>query len=237
MGPGEDAATVLSKAALVFGQMDEPPGVRLRVALGGVTMADHFRDVQNQDVLSSPTTSSGSCRPAPVWASSAVSPSAVGYQRTLADEMGTLERITSTRAVDHLAAGQVACPPGVHRPAPFPSFPRYDGTTELSDIAALGAHLPWIRWPRLDDPPAGRRRSSLQHRPSGQGAQQYKELQDIITILGLDELTEDNVTVDRARKVQRPLAADVRGRGLHRSARRVHLARRDHRLVRGASHR
>ncbi|MYH97755.1 MAG: F0F1 ATP synthase subunit beta, partial [Acidimicrobiia bacterium] len=133
---------VLDKAALVFGQMDEPPGVRLRVGLAGVTMAEYFRDVQNQDVLLFIDNIFRF-----VQAGSEVStllgrmPSAVGYQPTLADEMGELqERITSTRGRSITSLQAVYVPADDYTdPAPFTSFTHFDGTTELSrDIAALG---------------------------------------------------------------------------------------------------
>ena len=214
MGAGEDADTVLSKAALVFGQMDEPPGVRLRVALGGVTMAEYFRDVQNQDVLLFIDNIFRF-----VQAGSEVStllgrmPSAVGYQPTLADEMGTLqERITSTQGKSITSLQAVYVPADDYTdPAPFTSFTHFDGTTELSrDIAALGIY------PAVD--PLSSTSTILQPEVVGdrhyniarqvqEVLQRYKELQDIIAILGLDELTEeDRVTVDRARKVQRFLS-------------------------------
>ena len=214
MGAGEDADTVLSKAALVFGQMDEPPGVRLRVALGGVTMAEYFRDVQNQDVLLFIDNIFRF-----VQAGSEVStllgrmPSAVGYQPTLADEMGTLqERITSTQGKSITSPQAVYVPADDYTdPAPFTSFTHFDGTTELSrDIAALGIY------PAVD--PLSSTSTILQPEVVGdrhyniarqvqEVLQRYKELQDIIAILGLDELTEeDRITVDRARKVQKFLS-------------------------------
>ena len=214
MGAGDDADTVLSKAALVFGQMDEPPGVRLRVALGGVTMAEYFRDVQNQDVLLFIDNIFRF-----VQAGSEVStllgrmPSAVGYQPTLADEMGTLqERITSTQGKSITSLQAVYVPADDYTdPAPFTSFTHFDGTTELSrDIAALGIY------PAVD--PLSSTSTILQPEVVGdrhyniarqvqEVLQRYKELQDIIAILGLDELTEeDRITVDRARKVQKFLS-------------------------------
>ena len=214
MGAGEDAATVLSKAALVFGQMDEPPGVRLRVALAGVTMAEYFRDVQNQDVLLFIDNIFRF-----VQAGSEVStllgrmPSAVGYQPTLADEMGELqERITSTRGKSITSLQAVYVPADDYTdPAPFTSFTHFDGTTELSrDIAALGiypavdplASTSTILTPEV----VGDRHYDVARRVQ-EILQRYKELQDIIAILGLDELSEeDRVTVDRARKVQRFLS-------------------------------
>ena len=202
MGAGEDADTVLSKAALVFGQMDEPPGVRLRVALGGVTMAEYFRDVQNQDVLLFIDNIFRF-----VQAGSEVStllgrmPSAVGYQPTLADEMGTLqERITSTQGKSITSLQAVYVPADDYTdPAPFTSFTHFDGTTELSrDIAALGIY------PAVD--PLSSTSTILQPEVVGdrhyniarqvqEVLQRYKELQDIIAILGLDELTEEDLSL------------------------------------------
>ncbi|MDQ1372698.1 MAG: F-type H+/Na+-transporting ATPase subunit beta [Actinomycetota bacterium] len=205
---------VLEKAALVFGQMDEPPGVRLRVALSALTMAEYFRDVQQQDVLLFVDNIFRF-----VQAGSEVStllgrmPSAVGYQPTLADEMGELqERITSTRGRSITSLQAVYVPADDYTdPAPFTSFTHFDGTTELSrDIAALGIY------PAVD--PLASTSTILQPEVVGQRhydvarrvqevLQRYKELQDIIAILGLDELSEeDRVTVNRARKVQRFLS-------------------------------
>ena len=214
MGAGEDADTVLSKAALVFGQMDEPPGVRLRVALGGVTMAEYFRDVQNQDVLLFIDNIFRF-----VQAGSEVStllgrmPSAVGYQPTLADEMGTLqERITSTQGKSITSLQAVYVPADDYTdPAPFTSFTHFDGTTELSrDIAALGIYPavdPLSSTSTILQPEVvGDRHYNIARRVQ-EVLQRYKELQDIIAILGLDELTEeDRITVNRARKVQRFLS-------------------------------
>ena len=214
MGAGEDAATVLSKAALVFGQMDEPPGVRLRVALAGVTMAEYFRDVQNQDVLLFIDNIFRF-----VQAGSEVStllgrmPSAVGYQPTLADEMGELqERITSTRGKSITSLQAVYVPADDYTdPAPFTSFTHFDGTTELSrDIAALGIYPavdPLSSTSTILTPEVVGDRHYAVARRVQEILQRYKELQDIIAILGLDELSEeDRVTVDRARKVQRFLS-------------------------------
>ena len=205
---------VLDKAALVFGQMDEPPGVRLRIALAGVTMAEYFRDVQNQDVLLFIDNIFRF-----VQAGSEVStllgrmPSAVGYQPTLADEMGELqERITSTRGKSITSLQAVYVPADDYTdPAPFTSFTHFDGTTELSrDIASLGiypavdplASTSTILAPEV----VGDRHYEVARRVQ-EILQRYKELQDIIAILGLDELSEeDRVTVDRARKVQRFLS-------------------------------
>ena len=205
---------VLDKAALVFGQMDEPPGVRLRIALAGVTMAEYFRDVQNQDVLLFIDNIFRF-----VQAGSEVStllgrmPSAVGYQPTLADEMGELqERITSTRGKSITSLHAVYVPADDYTdPAPFTSFTHFDGTTELSrDIASLGiypavdplASTSTILTPEV----VGDRHYNIARRVQ-EVLQRYKELQDIIAILGLDELSEeDRVTVDRARKVERFLS-------------------------------
>jgi F-type H+-transporting ATPase subunit beta len=205
---------VLEKAALVFGQMDEPPGVRLRVALSALTMAEYFRDVQQQDVLLFVDNIFRF-----VQAGSEVStllgrmPSAVGYQPTLADEMGELqERITSTRGRSITSLQAVYVPADDYTdPAPFTSFAHFDGTTELSrDIAALGlypavdplASSSTILAPEV----VGERHYDVARRVQ-ENLQRYKELQDIIAILGLDELSEeDRITVSRARKIQRFLA-------------------------------
>ncbi len=205
---------VLDKAALVFGQMDEPPGVRLRVALAGVTMAEYFRDVQNQDVLLFVDNIFRF-----VQAGSEVStllgrmPSAVGYQPTLADEMGELqERITSTRGKSITSLQAVYVPADDYTdPAPFTSFTHFDGTTELSrDIASLGIYPavdPLASTSTILTPEVVGDRHYNVARKVQEVLQRYKELQDIIAILGLDELSEeDRVTVDRARKVQKFLA-------------------------------
>ena len=211
---GDGKTRVLDKAALVFGQMDEPPGVRLRVALAGVTVAEYFRDVQNQDVLLFIDNIFRF-----VQAGSEVStllgrmPSAVGYQPTLADEMGELqERITSTRGKSITSLQAVYVPADDYTdPAPFTSFTHFDGTTELSrDIAALGIYPavdPLASTSTILDPlVVGERHYGVARRVQ-EVLQRYKELQDIIAILGLDELSEeDRVTVDRARKVQRFLS-------------------------------
>tara|TARA_B100000614_G_scaffold76462_1_gene68361 strand:+ start:2760 stop:4199 length:1440 start_codon:yes stop_codon:yes gene_type:complete len=205
---------VLDKAALVFGQMDEPPGVRLRIALAGVTMAEYFRDVQNQDVLLFIDNIFRF-----VQAGSEVStllgrmPSAVGYQPTLADEMGELqERITSTRGKSITSLQAVYVPADDYTdPAPFTSFTHFDGTTELSrDIASLGIYPavdPLASTSTILTPEVVGDRHYNVARQVQEVLQRYKELQDIIAILGLDELSEeDRVTVDRARKVERFLS-------------------------------
>jgi len=211
---GDGVTTVLDKAALVFGQMDEPPGVRLRVALSGVTMAEYFRDVENQDVLLFIDNIFRF-----VQAGSEVStllgrmPSAVGYQPTLADEMGELqERITSTRGKSITSLQAVYVPADDYTdPAPFTSFTHFDGTTELSrDIAALGIYPavdPLASTSTILDPLVVGERHYNTARRVQEVLQRYKELQDIIAILGLDELSEeDRITVDRARKVQKFLS-------------------------------
>ena len=205
---------VLEKAALVFGQMDEPPGVRLRVGLAGVTMAEYFRDVQNQDVLLFIDNIFRF-----VQAGSEVStllgrmPSAVGYQPTLADEMGELqERITTTRGRSITSLQAVYVPADDYTdPAPFTSFTHFDGTTELSrDIAALGIYPavdPLASTSTILTPEVVGERHYRVARRVQEILQRYKELQDIIAILGLDELSEeDKIIVSRARKVQRFLS-------------------------------
>ncbi len=205
---------VLDKAALVFGQMDEPPGVRLRVALSALTMAEYFRDVKGQDVLLFVDNIFRF-----VQAGSEVStllgrmPSAVGYQPTLADEMGELqERITSTRGRSITSLQAVYVPADDYTdPAPFTTFTHLDATTELSrQIAALGIYPavdPLASTSTLLQPGVvGQRHYDVARRVQ-EILQRYKELQDIIAILGLDELSEeDRLTVNRARKVQRFLS-------------------------------
>jgi F-type H+-transporting ATPase subunit beta len=205
---------VIEKAALVYGQMDEPPGVRLRVALAALTMAEYFRDVKNQDVLLFVDNIFRF-----VQAGSEVStllgrmPSAVGYQPTLADEMGQLqERITSTRGRSITSLQAVYVPADDYTdPAPFTTFTHLDATTELSrDIASLGIYPavdPLASTSNILAPEiVGERHYTVARRVQGV-LQRYKELQDIIAILGLDELSEeDRVTVSRARKVQRFLS-------------------------------
>ncbi len=205
---------VLEKAALCFGQMDEPPGVRLRVALSALTMAEYFRDVQQQDVLLFVDNIFRF-----VQAGSEVStllgrmPSAVGYQPTLADEMGQLqERITSTRGRSITSLQAVYVPADDYTdPAPFTSFTHFDGTTELSrDIAALGIYPavdPLASTSTILSPEVvGERHYNVARRVQ-EVLQRFKELQDIIAILGLDELSEeDRLIVSRARKVQRFLS-------------------------------
>jgi F-type H+-transporting ATPase subunit beta len=205
---------VIEKAALVYGQMDEPPGVRLRVALSALTMAEYFRDVQNQDVLLFVDNIFRF-----VQAGSEVStllgrmPSAVGYQPTLADEMGELqERITSTKGRSITSVQAVYVPADDYTdPAPFTTFTHLDATTELSrEIAAQGiypavdplASTSTILAPEV----VGQRHYNVARRVQ-EILQRLKELQDIIAILGMDELSEeDRLTVSRARKIQRFLS-------------------------------
>ncbi len=205
---------VIEKTALVFGQMDEPPGVRLRVGLAALTMAEYFRDVERKDVLLFIDnifrfTQAGS----EVSTLLGRMPSAVGYQPTLADEMGVLqERITSTkgRSITSLQAIYVPAD-DITDPAPHTAFAHLDATTVLSrDIAALGIY------PAVD--PLDSTSRILDARYVGQEhydvarrvqeiLQRYKDLQDIIAILGVDELSEeDKVIVSRARKIQKFLS-------------------------------
>ncbi len=205
---------VIDKTALVFGQMDEPPGVRLRVALSALTMAEYFRDVERKDVLLFVDnifrfTQAGS----EVSTLLGRMPSAVGYQPTLADEMGELqERITSTkgRSITSLQAIYVPAD-DITDPAPHTAFAHLDATTVLSrDIASLGIY------PAVD--PLDSTSRILDARFVGQEhydvarrvqeiLQRYKDLQDIIAILGIDELSEeDKVIVARARKIQKFLS-------------------------------
>ncbi len=205
---------VIEKTALVYGQMDEPPGVRLRVALAALTMAEYFRDVKNQDVLLFIDNIFRF-----VQAGSEVStllgrmPSAVGYQPTLADEMGELqERITSTRGHSITSLQAVYVPADDYTdPAPFTTFTHLDATTELSrQIAALGIYPavdPLASTSNILAPEIVGDRHYQVARRVQQILQRNKELQDIIAILGLDELSEeDRVTVTRARKIQRFLS-------------------------------
>jgi F-type H+-transporting ATPase subunit beta len=205
---------VISKAALVYGQMDEPPGVRLRVGLSALTMAEYFRDVQNQDVLLFVDNIFRF-----VQAGSEVStllgrmPSAVGYQPTLADEMGELqERITSTRGRSITSMQAVYVPADDYTdPAPFTTFTHLDATTELSrQIFSLGIYPavdPLASTSNILVPEVVGERHYRVARQVQEVLQRYRELQDIIAILGLDELSEeDRITVNRARKIQRFLS-------------------------------
>jgi F-type H+-transporting ATPase subunit beta len=208
---------VINDTALVFGQMDEPPGTRMRVALSALTMAEYFRDVQNQDVLLFIDnifrfTQAGS----EVSTLLGRMPSAVGYQPTLADEMGVLqERITSTRGSSITSMQAVYVPADDYTdPAPAATFAHLDATTELSRGVFQKGIFPAV------DPLSS---SSTILDPAIVGEehyrvasevirilQKYKELQDIIAILGMDELSEeDKLTVNRARRIERFLSQNM----------------------------
>ncbi|WP_131040688.1 F0F1 ATP synthase subunit beta, partial [Clostridioides difficile] len=202
---------VINKTALVFGQMNEPPGARMRVALTGLTMAEHFRDEQGQDVLLFVDnifrfTQAGS----EVSALLGRMPSAVGYQPTLATEMGALqERITSTKKGSITSVQAVYVPADdLTDPAPATTFSHLDAKTVLSrQISSLGIYPavdPLESTSRILDPSI----VGKEHYEVARGVQsilqRYKELQDIIAILGMDELSdEDKLIVARARKIQR----------------------------------
>ena len=205
---------VIDKTALVYGQMNEPPGARMRVGLSGLTMAEYFRDVKNQDVLLFIDnifrfTQAGS----EVSALLGRMPSAVGYQPTLATEMGELqERITSTRKGSITSVQAVYVPADdLTDPAPATTFTHLDATTVLArEIAAQGIYPavdPLDSTSRILSPEVvGREHYEVAKRVQ-QVLQRYKELQDIIAIMGMDELSEaDKTTVNRARKVQRFLS-------------------------------
>ena len=205
---------VLEKAALCFGQMDEPPGVRLRVALSALTMAEYFRDVQRQDVLLFIDnifrfTQAGS----EVSTLLGRMPSAVGYQPTLAGEMGFLqERITSLRGRSITSVQAIYVPADdITDPAPHTAFAHLDATTVLSrPLTALGIYPavdPLDSTSRALDPQiVGEEHYAIATRVQ-QVLQRYKDLQDIIAILGIDELSEeDKLIVARARRIQRFLS-------------------------------
>lgn len=205
---------VLNKTALVYGQMNEPPGARMRVALSGLTMAEYFRDVKHQDVLLFIDnifrfTQAGS----EVSALLGRMPSAVGYQPTLATEMGALqERITSTRKGSITSVQAVYVPADdLTDPAPATTFTHLDATTVLSrDIASQGIYPavdPLDSTSRILSPEVVGQEHYKTARAVQQVLQRYKDLQDIIAIMGMDELSEeDKITVNRARKVQRFLS-------------------------------
>lgn len=212
----EDAG-VFDKTALVFGQMDEPPGVRLRVALSALTMAEYFRDVQKQEVLLFIDnifrfTQAGS----EVSTLLGRMPSAVGYQPTLADEMGALqERITSTRGHSITSLQAIYVPADDYTdPAPATTFAHLDATTELSRaIASRGLYPavdPLASTSRILDPQyVGQQHYEVATRVKAI-LQKNKELQDIISILGVDELSEeDKVTVSRARRIEQYLSQNT----------------------------
>ena len=212
-----EEAGVLKDTALVFGQMDEPPGTRLRVALTALTMAEYFRDVQNQDVLLFIDnifrfTQAGS----EVSTLLGRMPSAVGYQPNLADEMGQLqERITSTRGHSITSMQAIYVPADDYTdPAPATTFAHLDATTELSrEIASRGLYPavdPLTSSSRILDP----QYIGQEHYDTAvqvkQILQRNKELQDIIAILGIDELSEeDKLMVNRARRIQQFLSQNT----------------------------
>ncbi len=212
-----EEAGVFDKTALVFGQMDEPPGTRLRVALSALTMAEYFRDVQNQDVLLFIDnifrfTQAGS----EVSTLLGRMPSAVGYQPNLADEMGQLqERITSTRGHSITSLQAIYVPADDYTdPAPATTFAHLDATTELSrEIASRGLYPavdPLSSTSRIMDP----RYLGEDHYRVATAVkailQKNKELQEIIAILGVDELSEeDKITVARARRIQQFLSQNT----------------------------
>lgn len=202
---------VIDKTALVYGQMNEPPGARQRVALSALTMAEHFRDKEGQDVLLFIDnifrfTQAGS----EVSALLGRMPSAVGYQPNLATEMGALqERITSTKTGSITSVQAIYVPADdLTDPAPATTFSHLDATTVLSrQISELGIYPavdPLDSTSRILEPQTVGHEHYNVAREVKQVLQRYKELQDIIAILGMDELSdEDKITVNRARKIQR----------------------------------
>lgn len=205
---------VINKTALVYGQMNEPPGARMRVGLSGLTMAEYFRDKEGQDVLLFIDnifrfTQAGS----EVSALLGRMPSAVGYQPTLATEMGALqERITSTNHGSITSVQAVYVPADdLTDPAPATTFAHLDATTVLSrNIASQGIYPavdPLESTSRILTPDVVGKEHYRVARAVQQILQRYNELQDIIAIMGIDELSEeDKLTVSRARKVQRFLS-------------------------------
>ena len=205
---------VLDKTALVYGQMNEPPGARMRVALSGLTMAEYFRDEQNQDVLLFIDnifrfTQAGS----EVSALLGRMPSAVGYQPTLANEMGILqERITSTKKGSITSVQAVYVPADdLTDPAPATTFAHLDATTVLSrSISSLGIYPavdPLESTSRILNPDIVGQEHDRVAREVQRILQRYTELMDIIAIMGMDELSdEDKLLVSRARKIQRFLS-------------------------------
>jgi F-type H+-transporting ATPase subunit beta len=209
-----DGTTVLDKAALVYGQMNEPPGARARVGLSALTVAEYFRDEEGKDVLLFIDnifrfTQAGS----EVSALLGRIPSAVGYQPTLATDMGELqERITSTTKGSITSVQAIYVPADdLTDPAPATAFTHLDATTVLSrSIAELGIYPavdPLDSTSRILDPQVVGDEHYRVARGVQQMLQKYKDLQDIIAILGMDELSEeDKLTVSRARKLQRFLS-------------------------------
>jgi F-type H+-transporting ATPase subunit beta len=210
----ESGQPVISKAALVYGQMNEPPGARARVALSALTVAEYFRDEEGQDVLLFVDnifrfTQAGS----EVSALLGRIPSAVGYQPTLSTEMGALqERITSTTKGSITSVQAIYVPADdLTDPAPATAFAHLDATTVLSrQIAELGIYPavdPLDSTSTLLDPGVIGERHYACARRVQSTLQKYKDLQDIIAILGMDELSEDDkLVVSRARKIQRFLS-------------------------------
>ena len=205
---------VINKTALVFGQMNEPPGARLRVPLSGLTIAENFRDASGQDVLLFIDnifrfTQAGS----EVSALLGRMPSAVGYQPTLATEMGALqERITSTRSGSVTSVQAIYVPADdLTDPAPATAFAHLDATTVLDrSISELGIYPavdPLASTSRILEPHILGKEHYETARAVQRVLQKYKELQDIIAVLGMDELSmEDKATVNRARRIQRFLS-------------------------------
>ena len=234
-------AGVIGQTALVFGQMDEPPGTRLRVALSALTMAEYFRDVQNQDVLLFIDnifrfTQAGS----EVSTLLGRMPSAVGYQPNLADEMGELqERITSTRGHSITSMQAIYVPADDYTdPAPATTFAHLDATTELSrEIASLGIYPavdPLTSTSRILDAAVHRRRRTTTCAIRvKQILQRNKELQDIIAILGVDELSEEDkiIVVAGAPHPAVPVAEHLRRQAVHRHRGLDRPGGRDHRGV------
>ena len=205
---------VINKTALVYGQMNEPPGARMRVGLTGLTMAEYFRDVKKQDVLLFIDNIFRF-----IQAGSEVSallgrmPSAVGYQPTLANDVGALqERITSTKEGSITSVQAVYVPADdLTDPAPAATFAHLDATTVLSrSIAELGIYPamdPLDSTSRILDPHVLGEEHYAVARGVQEVLQKYRDLQDIIAILGMEELSdEDKLTVSRARKIQRFLS-------------------------------
>jgi F-type H+-transporting ATPase subunit beta len=212
-----EEAGVFKDTALVFGQMDEPPGTRLRVALSALTMAEYFRDVQNQDVLLFIDnifrfTQAGS----EVSTLLGRMPSAVGYQPNLADEMGQLqERITSTRGHSITSMQAIYVPADDYTdPAPATTFAHLDATTNLersiSDKGIYPAVDPLASTSRILAPEFVGQEHYAVAREVQRILQRYKDLQDIIAILGMDELSEeDKIIVNRARRIERFLSQNT----------------------------
>ena len=205
---------VINKTAMVYGQMNEPPGARMRVGLSGLTMAEYYRDVKHEDAMPG---IDNRCRS--TQAGSEVSallgrmPSAVGYQPTLATEMGAMqERITSTKNGSITSVQAVYVPADDYTdPAPATTFAHLDATTALDrSIASLGIYPavdPLSSTSRILSPEIVGREHYETARDVQRMLQRYKELQDIIAIMGMEELSEeDKLTVNRARKVQRFLS-------------------------------